>query len=88
MLYSAGSSVKKSAFCFIWIHNETCCVDMCGILFVVYGGSVFSSVLCFTERIGMGLYDVNMCMSLLCMVVVSSPVFYASLRESGWVCMM
>ena len=48
---------------------ETCCVDMCGILFVMYGGSVFSSSFSITERSEMGLYDVPMFMPLLGFVI-------------------
>ena len=28
-----------------WLLLKPCCVDMCGMLFVMYGSSVFSSVL-------------------------------------------
>ena len=42
-----------------WLLLKPCCVEMCGILFVMYGSSVF-----FTERSEMGLYDVPMLMSL------------------------
>ena len=28
-----------------WLLLKPCCVEMCGILFVMYGSSVFSSVL-------------------------------------------
>ena len=44
---------------------EPCCVEMCGMLFVMYGSSVFSSVFAITEKSEMGLYDVHMFMSLL-----------------------
>ena len=37
---------------------------LCGMLFVMYGSSVFSSVFIITERSEMGLYDVPMFMSL------------------------
>ena len=37
---------------------------MCGILFVMYGSSVFSIVFAITEGSEMGLYDVPMFMSL------------------------
>ena len=37
---------------------------LCGMLFVMYGSSVFSGVLVITERSEMGLYDVPMLMSL------------------------
>ena len=40
-----------------------CCVEMIGMLFVMYGSSVFSSVFAITERSEMGLYDVPMFMS-------------------------
>ena len=41
-----------------------CCVEICGILFVMYGSSVFSSIFAITERNEMGQYDVPMFMSL------------------------
>ena len=47
-----------------WLPLKPCCVDMCGVLFVMYGSSVFSSVFSITERSEMGLYDVPMFMSL------------------------
>ena len=37
---------------------------LCGMLFVMYGSSVFSSVFAITERSEMGLHDVFMFMSL------------------------
>ena len=43
---------------------KPCCVEMCGMLFVMYGSSVFFSVFAITERSEMGLYDVPMFMSL------------------------
>ena len=39
-------------------------MDMCGILFVMYGGSVFFSVFAITERSVIDLYDVHMFMPL------------------------
>ena len=33
-----------------WFLLKPCCVDMCGMLFVMYGRSVFSSVFAITER--------------------------------------
>ena len=42
---------------------KPCCVEMCGMLFVMYGSSVFSSVFAITEKSEMGLYDVPMFMS-------------------------
>ena len=41
-----------------------CCVEICGMLFVMYGSSVFSRVFAITERREMGLYDVPMFVSL------------------------
>ena len=43
---------------------KPCCVEMCRVLFVMYGSSVFSSVFSITERSEMSLYDVPMFMSL------------------------
>ena len=37
---------------------------LCGMLFVMYGSSVFSSVFAITERSEMGLYDGPMSMSM------------------------
>ena len=47
-----------------WLLLKPCCVEMCGMLFVMYGSSVFSSVFAITERSEMGLYDVPMFISL------------------------
>ena len=47
-----------------WLLLKPCCVEMCGMLFVIYGSSVFSSVFAITERSEVGLYDVSMFMSL------------------------
>ena len=47
-----------------WLLLKLFCVKMCGILFVMYGSSVFSSVFAITERSEMDLYDVPMFMSL------------------------
>ena len=47
-----------------WFLLKPCCVEICGMLFVMYGSSVFSSVFDITERSEMGLYDVPMFMSL------------------------
>ena len=43
-----------------WFLLKPCCVEMCGILFVMYGSSVFSSVIAITERSEM------VCMMCLC----------------------
>ena len=47
-----------------WLLLKQCCVEMCGMLFVMYGSSVFSSIFDITERSEMGLYAVPMFMSL------------------------
>ena len=47
-----------------WLLLKPCCVEICRILFVMYGSSVFSSVFVITERTEMVLYDVPMFMSL------------------------
>ena len=48
-----------------WLLLKPCCVEMYGMLLVMYGSSVFSRVVAITERILMGLYDV-LC-SCLCL---------------------
>ena len=35
-----------------WLILKQWCVEMCGMLFVMYGSSVFSSVFAITERSG------------------------------------
>ena len=47
-----------------WLLLKPCCVEMCGMLIVMYGTSVFSSVFAITERSEMVLYDVPMFISL------------------------
>ena len=47
-----------------WLLLKPCCVEMCGILFVMFGSRVFSCVFAITERSEMGLYDVPILMSL------------------------
>ena len=42
-----------------WLILKPCCVEMCGILFVIYGSSVFSSVFHITERGKTCLYEVS-----------------------------
>ena len=37
-----------------WLPLKPCCVKMCGMLFVIYGSSVFSSVFAINERSEMG----------------------------------
>ena len=51
-----------------WLLLKPCCLDMCGMLFVMYGSSVFSSIFAITERSEIGLYDVCLC-SCLCLVL-------------------
>ena len=46
-----------------WLLLKPCCVEMCGMLFVMYGSSVFSGVFAIEERSELGLYDVPMFMS-------------------------
>ena len=46
-----------------WVLKP-CCVELCGMLFVMYGSRVFYRVFAITERSEMGLYDVPMFMSL------------------------
>ena len=38
-----------------WLLLKPCCMEMCGMLFVMYGSSVFSSLFGITERSEMGL---------------------------------
>ena len=45
-----------------WLLLNPCCVETCGILFVIFGSSVFA----ITGRSELGLYDVPMGMPLLC----------------------
>ena len=47
------------------IAFEAVLCEMCGMLFVMYGSSVFPSVFDMIERSEMVLYDVPMFMSLL-----------------------
>ena len=37
--------VLCSAVLVVWLRLKPCCVEMCGMLLVMYGSSVFSSVL-------------------------------------------
>ena len=37
-----------------WLLLKPCCVEMCEMLFVMYGSGVFSSVFAITERSEMG----------------------------------
>ena len=53
-----------TAVLFKWLLLKPCCVVMCGMLFVMYGSSVFSSVFAITARSEMGRYEVPMFMSL------------------------
>ena len=59
-----------------WLLLNPCCVEMCGMLFVMYGSSVFSSAFAITERSEMGLYDVPMFMSLFGLGI--GPYFQSS----------
>ena len=53
-----------SAVLVVWLSLKPCCLEICGMLFVMYGSSVFSSVFAITERSEMGLYAVPMFMSV------------------------
>ena len=55
--------VYVSAVLVEWLLLKPCCVEMCGMLFVMYGS--FPVFFAITERSEMGLYDVPMFMSLL-----------------------
>ena len=55
LLYSAVFLCKVVAFDAV----------LCGMLFVIYGSSVFSGVFAITERSEIALYNVPMFMSLL-----------------------
>ena len=46
-----------------WLLLKPCCMEMCGMLFVMYGSSLLQCI-AITERSKMGLYDVPMFMSL------------------------
>ena len=74
-----------------WLVLKPCCVEMCGMLFVMYGSSVFSSVFAITETSEMGLYDMPMFMSLfvleLVMMLLFSDVLYMLSRPSGPMCL-
>ena len=59
-----GLFMLCSAVLVEWLLLKACCVEMCGMLFVMYGSSVFYSIFAITERSEMGLYDVPMFMSL------------------------
>ena len=60
-----------------WLLLKPCCVEMCGMLFVVYGSSVFSRVFGITERSEMRQYDVHMFMSLFGLGI---GIMFASFR--------
>ena len=47
-----------------WLLLKPWCVELCGMLFVMYESSIFSSVFAIAERNEMGLYDVPMFMFL------------------------
>ena len=46
-----------------WLFLKPCCLEMCGMLFVMYG-SLSSPVFLLSLREVMGLYDLTMFMSL------------------------
>ena len=47
-----------------WLLLKSCCVEICWILLVMYGSSVFSCGFAITKRSEMGLYAVPMFMAL------------------------
>ena len=53
-----------SAMLVEWLLLKPCCIEICGMLFVIYGSSIFCKVLAITERSQMGLYGVPMFMPL------------------------
>ena len=61
--------VVRSAVLVEWLLWMTCCVEMCGRLFVMYGSSVFSSDFAIIDSSEMGLYDVPMFMSSFGVVI-------------------
>ena len=65
-----------------WFPLKLCRVEMCGMLFVIYGSSVFSSVFAITEKSEMGLYDVHVPMSLLGLGI---GMMFASLHARGMI---
>ena len=81
---------------------KPCCMEICGMLFVMYGSSVFSSVFAITERSEMGLYDVPMFMSLFgfgigmmfasfhvwWMMLLFSDILYMLVRYASPCCIM
>ena len=65
-----------------WLFLKPCCVEMYGMLFVMYASSVFSSAFAITDRSEMGLYDVRM--------LLFSDVLYMLVRyaiPSGPMCL-
>ena len=60
VLFMLCSAVLYCAVLVEWLNLEPCCVEICGTLFVMYGSSVFSSVL-------LSLREVRwLCMMCLC----------------------
>ena len=53
------SAVLCCAVLVEWLLLKSCCVEICGILFVMYGSSVVSSVFAIPERCEMVLYNVH-----------------------------
>ena len=63
-----------------WLLLKPCCVEMCGMLFVMYGSSVFSRVLLSLREVRW-VYMRCLC-SCLCLVTISSPVSFPLLNLS------
>ena len=57
-----------------WLLLKPCCVEMCGILFLMYGSSVFA----ITERNEMVLYDVPM---FMCLFGFGIGMMFACVRD-------
>ena len=81
-----------SAVLVAWLLLKPCCVEMCGMLFVMYRSSAFSGVFAITERSEMGLYDVPMFMSMfgfgIGMMFASFYVWRMMLLFSNVLCML
>ena len=69
-----GLFMLCSAVLVEWLVLKPWCVEMCVMLYVMYGSSVFSSVFAIPEGSEMGLYDVPMFMYLFCIMFASFHV--------------
>ena len=64
-LFAMALFMLFSAVLVEWLLLKSSCVDICGMLFVMYGSRAFSNMFSITERSEMGLYDLPTFMSLL-----------------------